>query len=77
MENSKRDQLKIKIWIKGHIDRDWSGWFSRLKTRHTEEGSSILYGTLEDQAALFGCLLRIRDLGLVILKIDARLKEVN
>lgn len=75
MESSEKNSVKVKVLISGHLDLDWSEWFSGLKTRHNKEGNSLLEGTLQDQAAFFGCMLCLRDLGLDIIKIEANLKE--
>ncbi len=55
---------EIEIRIKGLIDRDWSVWVSDLTTTHTVEGETILAGSVQDQAALYGLLSRLSDLGL-------------
>jgi hypothetical protein len=34
-----------------------------------EQAETILYGTLQDQSALFGLLVRIHDLGLQVLEV--------
>ncbi len=55
--------------VKGYMDERWSEWFGELEIAHTEAdgGSTILNGELPDQAALYGLLVKTRDLGLVLL----------
>jgi hypothetical protein len=55
---------KIKIRVKGHIDKQWSHWFGDLNIRHSATGETILCGLVSDQAALYGIITRLRDLGL-------------
>jgi hypothetical protein len=43
-----------------------------LKVNETENGQAIttISGTITDQAALFGILIEIRDLGMVLLRVE-------
>ena len=54
----------IEIRVKGRIDEHWSDWFEGLTITHTDQDKTILAGTVVDQAALYGLLARLRDLGL-------------
>jgi hypothetical protein len=55
------------IWVKGHLTATWSDWFEGLTITLTEEGETELSGPLADQAALFGVLNRLHNLGLTLL----------
>ena len=55
--------------IKGHLDSQWSDWFEGLSISHHEGSKTVLVGTVADQALLHGLLNKIRDLGLVLLKV--------
>jgi hypothetical protein len=57
----------VEIRIKGRIDEHWSTWFADLAIRYTEQGETILTGSVADQATLYGVLNRLRDLGLPLL----------
>jgi hypothetical protein len=59
-----------QIRIKGHLSPQWSEWFAGLTIANLPHGEAELMGTLGDQAALFGVLLRIRDLGLPLLSVN-------
>ena len=56
--------------VKGHLDDRWSGWLGGLAVQRQENGTTILVGPLVDQAALYGVIIRIRDLGLSLLSVS-------
>ena len=62
-------QDRYQIRVKGHLGQEWSAWFDGLTIINNEQGEAILSGIIVDQAALFGVLLKIRDLGLPLLAI--------
>jgi len=59
-----------EIRIEGHLSASWASWFEDLLLCHEESGETILEGTLVDQAALHGVLMRIRDLGLPLVAVS-------
>jgi hypothetical protein len=63
--------LRIEIHIKGHLNPGWSEWFSGLTIDPSTPGETTLRGTLPDQAALYGLISRLRDLGLKLLSISS------
>ena len=65
--------MNITIRIAGHLDRRWSDWFDRLDIHHLPDGSTELSGWVIDQAALYGLLIRARDLGLTLLTVSVEL----
>jgi hypothetical protein len=65
--HSKKQFYEIKI--EGHVGLDWSNSFDEVCCQHTEDGKTILTGTLPDQTALHGVLMRIRDLGLSLVEV--------
>ena len=58
-----------QIKIEGHVNLDWSASFVEVTVQHTEDGQTILTGALQDQTALHGVLIRIRDLGLSLVEV--------
>ncbi len=60
-----------QIKVQGRLGEAWSEWFEgmHIAIEGQSDGSSIttFSGTVADQAALFGLLSRIRDLGLPLL----------
>jgi len=60
----------IEIRVKGKIDENWSDWFAGLTVTHTDQNETILTGHVVDQAALYGLLSRLRDLGLALVSVN-------
>ena len=59
---------EIKIF--GHLDQGWSEWLGGLQVTPDNAGNTLLIGTIPDQAALHGLLVKIRDLGVPILSLQ-------
>ena len=55
--------LRVEVRVKGQIDTRWSEWFEGFSITHTDQGETILIGTLADQSALYGLIAKLRDLG--------------
>lgn len=62
----------VEIRIKGQIAEHWSDWFADLSIEYTDEGETVLSGVVEDQAALYGLLARLRDLGLSLVTVHTK-----
>lgn len=60
---------QVEIRIKGLIGEDWSTWFEELDISHAGVRETILTGPIPDQAALYGLIAKIRDLGLSLLSV--------
>ncbi len=58
------------IRIRGHLDPAWSTWFEGLSITQAADGTSDLVGQVVDQAALYGLLARLRDLGATLLTVE-------
>ena len=65
-----RPSTHYRIRIRGHLDPAWSDWFDDLAITQEEDGTSTLSGPLVDQAALYGLLSRLRDLGVTLLTVE-------
>lgn len=64
------------ILIQGRLDSCWAEWFDGMTLSYSGQDETHLSGWVRDQAALFGVLARIRDLGLPLLSIQMD-KEIN
>ena len=68
-QNSPNQSKVYQIRLKGHLGRQWKTWFDGLTITLEENGDTLLTGPVADQAALYGLLRKMRDLGLPLLSI--------
>ncbi len=59
-----------QIRIKGHLGQQWTDWFEELTITLKENGETLLTGPVVDQAALYGLLKKVRDLGMPLLAVN-------
>lgn len=59
-----------EIRLNGQLDARWTEWFDGFSITHDENRNSVLTGPVIDQAALYGLLKKIRDLGLTLISIN-------
>jgi hypothetical protein len=57
---------QVEIRVKGQIDKRWSEWLDGLTIKHVEPDETLLTGPVRDQAALYGLIGKLRDLGLTL-----------
>ncbi len=62
--------MVYQIRIKGHLGRAWTDWFAGLTITLADNGDTLLTGPVRDQAALYGVLKKVRDLGLPLISIN-------
>jgi hypothetical protein len=70
--NSESDPgqlLVYQIRIKGHLGCEWADWFEGLTLTALDNGETLLTGPVVDQAALYGLLRKVRDLGIPLLSV--------
>jgi hypothetical protein len=58
-----------EIRIRGHLDDRWAAWFGGLTLTLEANGETLLTGPVVDQAALYGLLRKVRDVGLPLLSV--------
>jgi hypothetical protein len=63
------EPLVYQIRIKGHLGPHWAGWFEGLTLTLEANGDTVLTGPVVDQAALYGVLRKVRDVGLPLLSV--------
>jgi len=63
-----------QIKIKGHLGSQWADWFEGLTITLDEQGFTTLTGPITDDAALYGLLKRVRDLGMGLISVN-RIEE--
>ena len=63
------DAGAYEIRVKGRLDNRWAAWFNGLSLTHDTDGTTLIRGSLPDQAALHGLLNKLRDLGLPLVSV--------
>ena len=61
---------QVEIRVKGRIDERWSEWLDGLAFTYTDQDETVLTGVIVDQAALYGLVAKLRDLGLPLLSVN-------
>lgn len=71
--------MYCRIRVQGHLDPSWQYRFADLHLAIEAAGTTLLSGSLPDQAALQGVLLQIVRLGLALISLEtgeaARIEE--
>jgi hypothetical protein len=58
-----------QIRLEGHLGPQWTNWFEGLSITLEDNGDTLLTGSVVDQAALYGLLRKVRDLGLPLISV--------
>jgi hypothetical protein len=75
--------MVYQIRLKGHLGREWADWFEGLTITALNNGETLLTGAVVDQAALYGLLRKVRDVGMPLLSVvcvkpgQAEVSDVN
>lgn len=63
------DFMRYEIRLEGHLSDDWADLFGALDLIREGEDITRLACSVADQAALFGILKKVRDLGIPLLSV--------
>lgn len=61
--------LTYQIRLQGHLGPQWAAWFEDLTITLEENGETVLTGPVVDQAALYGLLRKVHNLGMPLLSV--------
>ena len=61
--------MMYEIKLEGHLGPEWTDWFEGLTLTLEDNGESLLTCSVVDQAALYGLLRKVRDVGLRLVSI--------
>ena len=60
---------QYEIRCAGHLDPRWAAWFDGLSLSNQRDGTTTISGPVVDQAALYGLLSRLRDVGVALVSV--------
>ena len=69
-----KESVVYEIVIEGHLASHRLQQFEGLEVTHQSNGETLIAGPVPDQAALYGLLNWLRDLGVVLISVE-RLKQ--
>ena len=69
-ETDAGQPLVYQIRIAGHLGQEWTDWFEGLAIMLEDDGNTLLTGPVVDQAALYGLLKKVRDLGMPLFSVN-------
>lgn len=69
-EAAPGNPIVYQIRTQGYLDAQWTDRFAGMTITPEENGDTLLTGPVVDQAALFGLLKKVRDLGLPLVSIN-------
>lgn len=75
MDSTEAAVYEIRIF--GHLDEQRARAFEGMVITHLSDGVTVLIGTVRDQAALYGLLSRMRDLGVPLISVQRQIAEDN
>ena len=61
--------LVYQIRLQGHLGQNWTDWFGDVTITLQDNGETLLTCPVVDQAALYGLLRKVRDLGLPLISV--------
>jgi len=67
--DARREPGEYEIRLKGHLEPRWAVWFDGLRLTQESDGTTVIRGSVIDQAALHGLLSKVRDLGLPLIAV--------
>ena len=70
MKPTQAQPTSYEIRVAGHLPPEWADWFEGLAITLEEDGDTVLTGPVIDQAALYGLLKKVRDLGMSLISIS-------
>jgi hypothetical protein len=59
-----------EIRVQGSLDQRWAARFDGMALTISTDGTTVIEGSVIDQAALHGLLARLRDLGMPLISVE-------
>lgn len=70
LDQNAGQPIIYEIRIAGHLNPQWTGWFGDMSITLLAEGDTLLTGPVLDQAALYGLLRKVNNLGMSLLSVN-------
>jgi hypothetical protein len=61
---------RVEIHIEGRLDMLWVDWLDGFTLSYSGQKETVLTGQVTDQAALYGLIAKLRDLGVKLLTVQ-------
>ena len=61
--------MQYEIRVNGHLGTRWTAWFDGFAITSESDGTTVLRGSVVDQAALHGLLQKLRDVGIPLISL--------
>ena len=62
---------RYEIRLSGHLDARWAARFDGMTLTAADDGTTVIEGPVVDQAALYGLLRTLGDVGLPLLSVNS------
>jgi hypothetical protein len=69
-ETAPGEPVVYQIKVEGYLGCQWADWFDGMTINRDVDGCTLLTGPVIDQAALFGLLKKVRDLGVPLVSVS-------
>jgi hypothetical protein len=63
------------IRVSGHLASRWGAWFDGMTLTRHDDGTTVIHGTVTDQAALHGLLRKLNDMGVPLVSVTLTAPE--
>ncbi|MBV7339420.1 hypothetical protein KFU94_66640 [Chloroflexi bacterium TSY] len=72
MDNARKEPSPTvyEIKVRERLDERWREWFAPMSFIYTDDGGTVLVGSLSDQAALQGILIGLSNLNLTLVSVN-------
>ncbi|HEV2885889.1 MAG TPA: hypothetical protein VGX49_03175 [Jatrophihabitans sp.] len=67
--SQERGAGRYEIRVRGHLASRWGAWFDGMTLTRHDDGTTVIHGTVPDQAALHGLLRKLNDLGVPLVSV--------
>jgi hypothetical protein len=61
---------RYEIRLRGHLDSRWAARFDGMILTASSDGTTVIEGPVVDQAALYGLLRTLHDVGLPLMSVN-------